>query len=179
MVQNWKCIKKSAVKIPSTHHALIIRFASHRLALWLASCMSIHRHSSHAHLYILIFITFSSWLRWVLIAVLELSQVAASGGSSSLWCVAFSLLWPLCRSAGLGAQAPTVAAHGLSSCGSRACLFPGMWNLPRPKIEPLSPACTGGFSSSGKDEDQGSPLLSLYVHRQSVSYTVMHFAFLT
>ena len=35
----------------------------------------------------------------------------------------------------------------LSSCGSRAQLFHGMWNLPRPGLEPMSPALAGRFST--------------------------------
>ena len=37
--------------------------------------------------------------------------------------------------------------HGLSSCGTRAQLLHGMWNLPRPGLEPLSPALAGRFST--------------------------------
>ena len=33
--------------------------------------------------------------------------------------------------------------HRLSSCGSRAQLFHGMWDLPRPGLEPMSPALVG------------------------------------
>ena len=33
----------------------------------------------------------------------------------------------------------------LSSCGSRAQLFRSMWDLPRPGLEPVSPALAGGF----------------------------------
>ena len=36
-----------------------------------------------------------------------------------------------------------VVAHGLSSCGSWAQLLCGIWDLPRPGIEPMSPAVTG------------------------------------
>ena len=36
----------------------------------------------------------------------------------------------------------------LSSCGSRAQLLPGMWDLPRPGLEPMSPASAGGFSTT-------------------------------
>ena len=35
----------------------------------------------------------------------------------------------------------------LSSCGSRAQLLHGMWDLLRPGLEPLSPALAGGFST--------------------------------
>ena len=36
----------------------------------------------------------------------------------------------------------------LSSCGSRAQLLRGMWNLPGPGLEPVSPALAGGFSTT-------------------------------
>ena len=53
--------------------------------------------------------------------------------------------------------ASVVVAHGLSSCGSRplegrlsscgaqASLLRGMWDLPRPGLEPVSPALEGRF----------------------------------
>ena len=36
----------------------------------------------------------------------------------------------------------------LSSCGSRAQPLRGMWDLPRPGLEPVSPALAGGFSTT-------------------------------
>ena len=36
----------------------------------------------------------------------------------------------------------------LSSCGSQAQLLRGMWDLPRPGLEPLSPALAGRFSTT-------------------------------
>ena len=36
----------------------------------------------------------------------------------------------------------------LSSCGSRVQLLRGMWDLPRPGLEPVSPALAGGFSTT-------------------------------
>ena len=38
-----------------------------------------------------------------------------------------------------------VAVRGLSSCGTWAQLLCGMWDLPRPGIQPMSPALAGGF----------------------------------
>ena len=35
--------------------------------------------------------------------------------------------------------------HRLSSCGSRAQSLHGMWDLPRPGLEPMSPALAGRF----------------------------------
>ena len=36
----------------------------------------------------------------------------------------------------------------LSRCGSRAQLLRGMWDLPRPGLEPVSPALAGRFSTT-------------------------------
>ena len=36
----------------------------------------------------------------------------------------------------------------LSSCGSRAQLLHGMWDLPRPGLKPVSPALAGRFSTT-------------------------------
>ena len=36
----------------------------------------------------------------------------------------------------------------LSSCGPRAQLLHGMWDLPRPGLEPVSPALAGRFSTT-------------------------------
>ena len=49
--------------------------------------------------------------------------------------------------------ASLVAEHrfqtrGLSSCGSRAQLLRGMWDLPRPGLEPMSPALVGRLSTT-------------------------------
>ena len=46
--------------------------------------------------------------------------------------------------------------HRLSSCGSRAQLLCGMWDPPRPGLEPMSPALAGKFSTiapRGKPHD--------------------------
>ena len=100
---------------------------------------------------------FISWLCWVFVSTRWVSLVAASRGYSSL-CAGFSLWWLLLlRSMALGAQASVVAAHGLRSCGSQAleCRLSScgtwtsslrsMWDLPRPGMEPVSPALAGGF----------------------------------
>ena len=48
-----------------------------------------------------------------------------------------------------GLWASEFAAHRLSCCGPLAQLPRGMWNLSRPGAEPVSPALTGGFPSTG------------------------------
>ena len=53
----------------------------------------------------------------------------------------------------LTVMASLVVGHGLqtrrlSSCGSRASLLHGMWDLPRPGLEPVSPALAGTVSTT-------------------------------
>ena len=53
----------------------------------------------------------------------------------------------------LTVTASPVAEHRLqtrrlSSCGSRAQLLRGMWDLPRPGVKPVSPALAGGLSTT-------------------------------
>ena len=54
---------------------------------------------------------------------------------------------PLTTAASLVAE-HRLQTRRLSSCGSRAQLLRGMWNLPRPGLEPVSPALAGGFSTA-------------------------------
>ena len=82
-----------------------------------------------------------------------LSPVVASGGHSSSWC------------AGLSLSRPLVAEHRLqtrrlSSCGSRAQSLCGMWDLPGPGFEPMSPASAGRLSSTAPP---GKPLYAFYL----------------
>ena len=82
-----------------------------------------------------------------------LSLLAASGGHSSSWC------------AGLSLSRPLVAEHRLqtrrlSSCGSRAQLLRGMWDLPRLGLEPVSPALAGRFSTT---VPPGKPYILFYI----------------
>ena len=53
----------------------------------------------------------------------------------------------------LTVAASLVAEHKLqtrrlSSCGARAQMLHGMWDLPRPGLEPVSPALAGRFSTT-------------------------------
>ena len=57
------------------------------------------------------------------------------------------------------ARVLVVAACGLSSCGARAQLLRGMWDLPGPGLEPVSPALGGGFSTT---VPQGKSLLTAF-----------------
>ena len=93
---------------------------------------------------------------YLVLAVLGLRCCAQAFSSCSAWashCGGFSC----CGAQTLGAQSSVVVAcglsscgsqaleHRLSSCGSQAQLLRGMWDLPGPEIEPVSPALAGGF----------------------------------
>ena len=54
---------------------------------------------------------------------------------------------PLAIAASLVAE-HRLQTHRLSNCGSRAQLLRGMWDLPRPGLEPVSPALAGGLSTT-------------------------------
>ena len=51
----------------------------------------------------------------------------------------------------------------LSSCGSWAQLLHGMWDLPRPGIEPVSPALAGGFLTTAPP---GKPINKYFFKNQ-------------
>ena len=70
------------------------------------------------------------------------SLAVASGGHSSSRCAGLFTV-----------AASLVAEHRLqtrrlSNCGSRAQLLRGMWDFPRPGLEPLSPALAGRLSTT-------------------------------
>ena len=91
-----------------------------------------------------------------------LSLVVESGGYSLLWCTGFSLRWLLLlqstgsRHVGFSSCGLQVLERRLSSCGALAYLLRGMWDLPGPGLEPVSPAL-----DSQPLRHQGSPTLSL------------------
>ena len=55
----------------------------------------------------------------------------------------------------------------LSSCGSRAQLLRGMWDPPRPGLEPVSPALAGRFSTTAPP---GKPCILIFIHRVLISF---------
>ena len=55
----------------------------------------------------------------------------------------------------------------LSSCGSRAQVLRGMWDLPRPGLEPVSPALAGRFSTTAPP---GKPNLESLMLKQDIIF---------
>ena len=80
---------------------------------------------------------------------LHCGEWAFHGGGFSC-CRAWALgMWASvvvsCRLSSCGSLA---LEHRLSNCGAWAQLLHSMWDLPRPGIEPVSPALAGGFSTT-------------------------------
>ena len=55
---------------------------------------------------------------------------------------------PVVVACGLSSYGSWSPEHRLSSCGSRAQLLRGMWDLPGPGLEPVSPALAGGLPTT-------------------------------
>ena len=130
-----------------------------------------HTHTHTHENFDLLFIYF--WLCWVFIAVQAFCSCDKQGllSSCSVWashCRSFSPygVWALGASAsvvvacGLGSCSSGDLGHRLSSCGEQAWLLFGLWDLPRPGVEPMSPALAGRFFTI---EPPGKPLTCLVV----------------
>ena len=59
----------------------------------------------------------------------------------------------------------------LSSCGSRAQLLRGMWDLPRPGLEPMSPELAGRLSTT---TPPGKPLMVVLICFSLMTSNVDH-----
>ena len=104
-------------------------------------------------MYVCIYGCVGSLLLCVGFLQLQLAGATLHCGAWASHCGDFSC----CGAWALGMWASVVVAHGLSSCGSRtlecrlsscgarAQLLHGMWDLPRPGLKPVSPALAGRF----------------------------------
>ena len=81
-------------------------------------------------------------------AVLGLRFCAWAFSSCGKWGPLFiAVCRPLTIAASLVAE-HRLQTRRLSNCGSRAQLLRGMWELPRPGLEPVSPALAGRLSTT-------------------------------
>ena len=97
------------------------------------------------------------------LAVLGLRFCARAFSSCSEW--GHSSSWRV----GLSLSRPLIVEHRLqmrrlSSCGPQAQLLRGMWDLPRPGLEPVSPALAGRFSTTASPGKPGMYLFELEFH---------------
>ena len=93
-------------------------------------------------------------------AVLGLRFCARAFSSCSEWGPLFiAVHGPLTVMASLIAE-HKLQTRRLSSCGSRAQSLCSMWDLPRPGLEPVSPALAGRFSTTAPP---GKPLQLMHI----------------
>ena len=96
-------------------------------------------------------------------------------------CKGFLQLWRAGATPHCGARAPhyhgpsccaehRLQTRRLSSCGSRAQLLHGMWDLPRPGPEPVSPALAGRLSTTAPP---GKPSFSAFLKSQIICLFVL------
>ena len=148
---NWKQPSSSVLSLsPSPSFTMI-------LFLNIIVYLEVHIYISCTWLGYCFLLFFSFFLSvFIYLAVLSLrfvrglSLVAASGGH--FFIMVRGPLFIAVRGP-LTIAAPPVAGHRLqtrrlSSCGSRAQSLRGMWDLPRPGLEPVSPALAGRFSTT-------------------------------
>ena len=96
------------------------------------------------------------------LAVLGLRVCARAFSSCSEWGPLFiAVHGPLTVAASLVAE-HRLQTRRLSSCGSQVQLLRGMWDLPRPGLEPMFPALAGRFSTTAPT---GKPGKSFYSSR--------------
>ena len=100
--------------------------------------------------YLFIYLFIYLWLCWVFI----------SFSSCGKWGPLFiAVRGPLTIAASLVAE-HRLQTRRLSSCGARAQLLRGMWDLPRPGLEPVSPESARRFSTTAPP---GKPDKSVFI----------------
>ena len=97
-----------------------------------------HHHSSH-HLSHLYFFFFNKFI-YLFLAVLGLRFCVRAFSSSGKRGPLFIAASPIAEH--------RLQTRRLSSCGPRAQPLCGMWDLPRPGLEPMCPALAGRFSTT-------------------------------
>ena len=95
-------------------------------------------------------------LIYLFLTVLGLRFCARAFSSCDNWGPLFiAVRGPLTIATSLVAE-HRLQTRRLSNCGSRAQSLRGMWDLPRPGLEPVSPALAGRFSTTAPP---GKPLI--------------------
>ena len=100
------------------------------------------------HLFFFFFLIFIYYLLCLFLAVSGLRFCVRAFSSCGEWGPLFiAVHGPLTIAASLVVE-QRLQRLRLSSCGSRAQLLRGMWDPPRPGLEPVSPALAGRFSTT-------------------------------
>ena len=94
------------------------------------------------------FFLLNLFIIYLFLAVLGLCFCARAFSSCGKWGPLFiTVRGPLTIAVSLVVE-HRLQTRRLSSCGSRAWLLRGMWDLPRPGLEPVYPALAGRFSTT-------------------------------
>ena len=93
------------------------------------------------HILFKIYLFIYFWLCWVFVSVRAFSSCSKQGP------LFIAVHGPLTIVASLVAE-HRLQTRRLSSCGSRAQLLRGMWDLPRPGLEPVSLVLAGRFPTT-------------------------------
>ena len=102
-------------------------------------------------------------------AVLGLHFCARAFSSCGKWGPLFiAMRGPLTIAASLVAE-HRLQTRRLSNCGSRAQLLHVMWDLPRPGLEPVSPALAGRFSTTAPP---GKPMMVAFLSLMLVIFSL-------
>ena len=128
------------------------------------------------------------YLFYLFMAVLGLRFCVRAFSSCGKWGPLFiAVRGPLIIAASLVAE-HRLQMHRLSNCGSRAQLLRGMWDLPRPGLEPVSPAFTGlvvpwhvGSSQTRARTHMpciGRQILNHCATREAPTFTFLHLIFM-
>ena len=141
----WQFIKYKWIMFTINLHTLAI------IIIWHFREVSFFFFFSFLFFYIYYVVTFI----YLFLAVLGLRFCARAFSSCGEWGPLFiAVRGPLTIAASLVAE-HRLQTRRLSSCGSRARLLRGMWDPPRPGLEPVSPALAGRLSTTappGKPE---------------------------
>ena len=106
---------------------------------------------------------------FLFLAVLGLRFCARAFSSCSKWGPLFiAVRGPLTIAASLVAE-QGLQTHRLSNCGSRAQPLRSMWDLPRPGLEPASPALAGRLSTTAPPGKPGHCLFFFFSLSQVVA----------
>ena len=112
------------------------------------------REENLCHYFFLIFL-FIIYLLFLFLAVLGLRFCVRAFSSCGEWGpLLIAVRGPRTIAASIVAE-HRLQTLRLSSCGARAQLLRSMWDLPRPGLEPVSPALAGRFSTTAPP---GKPL---------------------
>ena len=129
-------------------------------------------YSLDINLFFLIFL-FIIYLLFLFLAALGLRFCVRAFSSCGKWGPLFiAVRGPLTIAASLVVE-QRLQTLRLSSCGSRAQLLHGMWDLPRSGLEPVSPALAGRFSTPAPP---GKPRILIFYQICDLhfSYSISH-----